>query len=150
MKWVVIDANFGLAWVLKLPYSQQVEGCMHLWQSEKVILAAPLLWQYEVVSGLYRAVTLNLLPRANLIPALSAIEGMVVELVRPTADTNRLALHWAERLGQNKVYDAHYLAAAQQLSAELWTADQRLVNRTTQLKISWIHSVAEIIVSDHK
>jgi predicted nucleic acid-binding protein len=145
MKWVVIDANFGLAWAIKLPYSQQVEGCMHRWQEEKVILAAPFLWQYEVVSGLYRAVSLNLLIRTNLLPALTAIEGMAVEFVRPTAETNRLALRWAERLGQNKVYDAQYLAAAQQLSAEFWTADQRLANRAAQLKLSWVHGPAEII-----
>ena len=145
MKWVVIDANIGLAWVLKLPYTQQVEECMQRWQNEKAILAAPLLWQYEVVNGLYREVALNLLPRASLIPALTAIENVEVELVRPFTDINRLALQWAERLGQNKVYDAHYLAASEQLSAEFWTADQRLANKAGQLGLSWVHGVDEIL-----
>jgi predicted nucleic acid-binding protein len=90
-------------------------------------------------------VTHNLLPRASLIPALTAIEGVEVELVRPLTDTNRLVLQWAERLGQNKVNDAHYLAASEQLSAEVWTADQRLANKAGQLGLSWVHGVAELL-----
>ncbi len=39
------------------------------------------------------------------------------------------ALTWAERLGQTKAYDAFYLALAEGLSAEFWTADKRLARR---------------------
>lgn len=37
------------------------------------------------------------------------------------------ALHIAADLGLAATYDAHYLALAKQLDAELWTADARLV-----------------------
>lgn len=37
------------------------------------------------------------------------------------------ALDLAERLSLSATYDAHYLALAEWLGAEFWTADQRLV-----------------------
>ena len=46
--------------------------------------------------------------------------------VAPTLELHKSALLWAERIGQLKVYDAHYLALAENLSAEFWTADKRL------------------------
>ena len=141
MKRIVIDANIGLAWVLNLPYSQLVEELMKRWQKEQVILAVPMLWQYEVVSGLHRCVMLNLLPQANLLSALAAINGTAIDLIVPSSETDWLALQWARRLDQHKVYDAQYLSLAEQLSAEFWSADLRLANRIDQLGISWVHSV---------
>jgi predicted nucleic acid-binding protein len=52
-------------------------------------------------------------------------------------------LDWASRLEQSKAYDGFYLAAAGQVGAELWTADQRLRNRARQLGVSWVHLIDE-------
>jgi predicted nucleic acid-binding protein len=51
------------------------------------------------------------------------------------------ALHWAERIGHSKAYDAQYLALAESLSAEFWTADVRLVHVLEKLDVSWIHVI---------
>jgi predicted nucleic acid-binding protein len=59
------------------------------------------------------------------------------------------AFKWAERLGHSKAYDSFYLALAEWLSAErqvlveLWTADERLVNRARQVGAPWVRWVGE-------
>jgi predicted nucleic acid-binding protein len=54
------------------------------------------------------------------------------------------ALSWATRLHQKAACDGFYLAAAEQLGAELWTADQALANNARQLGASWVHWMGEI------
>jgi predicted nucleic acid-binding protein len=71
-----------------------------------------------------------------------AVDLMALEFQRiaPTLTLHQSALLWAERLGQSKVYDAQYVALAESLSAEFWTADQRLVNSLRSLGVAWVHS----------
>jgi predicted nucleic acid-binding protein len=45
-----------------------------------------------------------------------------------TQDAHRDALRLARRLGLRSTYDAHYLALADDLDCEFWTADERLYN----------------------
>ncbi len=40
-----------------------------------------------------------------------------------------------------QAYDGFYLAVAERKGAELWTADEKLVNRAKQLNISWIRRI---------
>jgi len=39
------------------------------------------------------------------------------------------ALRWSERIGHRVIYDSVYLALADGMNAELWTADRRLYQR---------------------
>ena len=43
------------------------------------------------------------------------------------ADLQRATVRLAERLALSASYDTHYLAVAERLDVELWTADRRLV-----------------------
>jgi predicted nucleic acid-binding protein len=52
------------------------------------------------------------------------------------------ALDLAERLSLPAAYDAHYLALADWLGAEFWTADQRLV-RAVQDELPWVRAVGD-------
>ena len=56
----------------------------------------------------------------------------------------RIAFDWATRLRQKGAYDGFYLAAAEQLGAELWTADQALVNNALQVGVSWVRWMGEL------
>jgi len=38
-------------------------------------------------------------------------------------------LRWSERIGHRVIYDSVYLALADGMNAELWTADRRLYQR---------------------
>lgn len=51
---------------------------------------------------------------------------------------------WSVRLGQHVAYDAQYLAHAEELDADFWSADHKLVNTLHHLNFLWAHWVGEI------
>jgi predicted nucleic acid-binding protein len=55
----------------------------------------------------------------------------------------KAALEWATRLQQSRAYDAFYLALAERLQAEFWTADRRLANGAQQLGVKWVRWIGE-------
>jgi predicted nucleic acid-binding protein len=55
----------------------------------------------------------------------------------------RAALNWASRLQQRRAYDALYLALAERMQTEFWTADKRLANAAQQLGVTWVHWIGE-------
>jgi predicted nucleic acid-binding protein len=54
------------------------------------------------------------------------------------AALHRRALALAEHLELSAAYDAHYLALAERLGTEFWTADQRLGNAMSSI-LPWVH-----------
>ena len=60
-----------------------------------------------------------------------------------TLELHQQALIWAEYLGQSKTYASAYLAAAEVLHADFWTADHRLARFAHQAGVTWVHSIFE-------
>ena len=52
------------------------------------------------------------------------------------------ALEFATRFNRPKAYDAQYLALADLLGCELWTADRRLVSAVAG-KLPWVRWIGE-------
>ena len=61
---VVVDANVTLALALPLPYSSHADRRIDAWRGERAIVAAPRLWNYEVTSGLRRALWRKLITQS--------------------------------------------------------------------------------------
>lgn len=140
---VVIDANLWISTVVPLEYSPRALSKLKDWERGQARIVVPTLWHYEVISSLRKAVALEALLPDNLEPALSELEWMAFEEIPPSLDLDRLALAWAERLGQIVAYDAQYLALAEHLGGEFWTADKRLTNSAQQNGVAWVHWVGE-------
>jgi len=139
----VIDANVWISTVIPTDYSGDTISKMKKWGDERVRIVVPSLWHYEVVSGLRKAIALKLIPSENAMLALDALQLMAFEEVMPSDALDRLALEWADRLGQVVAYDAQYLALAENLGCDLWTADKRLVNNARQKNAPWVRWVGE-------
>ena len=139
---VVIDANLALALAIRLPYSETVHQRMESWQSENVELIAPVLWEYECVSGLRRAATLGLITAQEAETLVDELLGLEINCIAPSSDLHKKALGWAAEIGQAKAYDAQYLALAEEFHAEFWSADRRLVNAVGD-KCDWVHWIDE-------
>ena len=137
---IVIDANVTLGLFLRLPYSEKVDRWMQTWQAEEAHLVVPTLWEYECISGLRRAVTLKIISSKDLERMATDLLALEFQRVAPTPELHQSALTWAERLGQAKVYDAHYVALAESLLAEFWTVDQRLFNSLKSLGVAWVQT----------
>src|SRR5438477_244782 len=66
-----------------------------------------------------------------------------VETIPMDAPLCQAAFEWAGRLNQVRAYDGFYLALAEQLKAEFWTADKRLANAVQQIGANWVHWIGE-------
>lgn len=141
---IVVDANITVALFVNLPYSPQSERLFRLWRKQDVQLHAPALWPAEVVSALRKMVSVGQMSSDDARLALASLERIPIQVVLPDPDLLDLSLVWAGRLNQAVAYDAQYVALAENLSAEFWTADQRFINSLEHLNISWAHWVEEI------
>jgi predicted nucleic acid-binding protein len=140
---IVVDANIVVALIVPLPYSAQAARRMMTWQSTETELFAPTLLEYETVTALRKAVVAEMITTDEASDAVESLVALDIQTVVPTKHLHSSALRWSERLKQRAAYDAQYLALAEELGAELWTADQRLANGAQQVGATWVHWVAE-------
>jgi predicted nucleic acid-binding protein len=138
MKTAVIDANIGLSYALPLPYSQRALALLKQWRAENVSIAVPLLWYYEILSGLRKAIYHRLINQEKALDAVQGIKDMAF-LEIPSVDGSEKIFQWADRINQIVTYDAVYLALSEQLGAEFWTADRRLANDAKKAGAEWVH-----------
>mgnify|MGYP000384627813 CR=1 FL=1 len=143
METVVIDANLGVGLVRLTPYSAACRQRMERWLRGGTRLVVPSLWDYEIAAALRRLWAQKVLSREEAAAALELVFRLRLERVPPDTRLLTAALDWAERLGQNKTYDAQYAALAERLGAELWSADERLANALKAQGADWAHWVGE-------
>ncbi|KPL76648.1 type II toxin-antitoxin system VapC family toxin [Bellilinea caldifistulae] len=141
---IVVDASVVVNVLLTQDYSVQAERCLDDWKSSGEVLYAPAHWYAEVVSALRFAVFKRKLAPKDADLLVDILPEMGVRLVEPTPALLKSSLRWAERLGQSKAYDAQYAAVAEQYGAELWSADQRLVNALQAQGAGWAHWIGGV------
>jgi predicted nucleic acid-binding protein len=139
----VVDANLSVALVLPTPYSAKAQVLWERWSAQAADVFAPDLWAYEITSALRKAMSITGMPFPEAETHLETLMRLGVQLVPPTLELDRLALQWAEHLGQTVAYDAHYVALAERLGCELWTADRRLAG-SAGAEVPWVHYIDEI------
>jgi predicted nucleic acid-binding protein len=136
--WLCVDANLVIRLVAD-PADESIQHMWEQWDTERRQLAAPTLLYYEVANALYRYQKLGFMGAASVQLALTAALALPLEL-HGEADLHWLALDMAKTLSLPAAYDAHYLALAELLGGEFWTADGRLA-RTVQPSLPWVHLV---------
>lgn len=137
---ICTDANFIVRLVSKeLPESPYRE-LWNQWQDSGYIVVAPALIYYEVSNALHRITVAGQLLPERASQALEAALNLNIRLY-DDAELHQHALTLARQLTLPATYDAHYLALAQRLGAEFWTADRRLV-QAVQATLPWVHLVA--------
>jgi predicted nucleic acid-binding protein len=142
----VIDANVGIYTVINTPHSAQAVQVMTYFQQHEISLFAPRLWWFEVTSVVHRYLFDRVITESMADEALDILFSDLV--IQPVENLYRSAFQWASRLGQKPAYAGFYLAAAESLGADLWTADQALANRCRQLGLTWVHSMGVITTSE--
>lgn len=135
---VVIDANLAAALVIDFPYSAAARAKFDEWKRTHTELHAPMLWNYEVTSMFRKYVAWGKMLPEEAIAALEHLWDLHISRSYPSRELDRRALHWAGRLNQVAAYDAAYVATAERLQAELWTADRRLANACHQAGLDWV------------
>lgn len=135
---IVVDANIIIGLALPLSYSYAATEQMKKWQHQNEDLVVPSLWHYECVSALRKAVVLNTISSEEVTDALQNILNLGIKDFQPTFYLNQKALEWATRLNQTVAYDAAYLALAEYLNTEFWTADNKLFKAAENEGLTWV------------
>ena len=143
MSYWVIDANIAVTTALDI--TDKLERFWERVDREQISPCAPRLWLSETTSAIRFFLSQKEITSDEAEQALRTIHGLRVEIVNEDEELSLRALELAGKLRHSKAYDAFYLALAEKLATEFWTADERLANRCRKdLKISWVHSIASL------
>ena len=145
MSAVCLDASFVLEILLHDRFSERVV----IWWGEamerQTVANVPPLFHPEVTSAIRKRVYLKKLERSDAGQALmDALEWPVDVWQGDHHLLQRRAFELAARFNRPRAYGSQYLALAELLGCELWTADERLVNavRDELLWVRWIGDAA--------
>jgi predicted nucleic acid-binding protein len=139
---VVIDASVALKAVLPNPLQAR---CLVLVQTfVEVQPVAPALWAYETTSVIAKAVYFREITEKEARLTLEKLDGLGVRLFVADSEQNEAAFEWTLKLKRASAYDSYYLALAQALECDFWTADKRLFNSLQETHIGWLHWIEEL------
>ncbi|MCI0555071.1 MAG: type II toxin-antitoxin system VapC family toxin [Anaerolineae bacterium] len=110
------------------------------WMQAEARIVAPSLLYYEVTNGLYRYQKAGILPPEAIEKALTAALVLPIELVS-NVELHSRAKDAAVKFNLPATYDAHYLALAEWMDIELWTADMKLINTLKPYKLGWVKGI---------
>jgi predicted nucleic acid-binding protein len=135
----VVDASLVIKAILPNPDLSRCQAVLeHL---RKPQLVAPALWVYEITSVLSKAVHWGQITPEEGRQALHQALALDVQIIPPDETQSLLAFDWTLRLNRASAYDSFYIAIAEALQAEFWTADQHLFQAMQIHNPEWLHWV---------
>jgi predicted nucleic acid-binding protein len=138
---ICVDAGLVVRRVI-FPDDLPVQRLWDTWEHEGASLVAPALIFYEVTNVLHRYQRQGWLSKETVGLALAAALSLPVDLIEDM-DLHLQAKAAAEKYDLPATYDAHYLALAERLGIELYSADIRLFNALQPFGISWLKQVGD-------
>ena len=136
---VVVDASVAVKWLVEEVDSDRAHAVLQDWDARGITRVAPYLLPFEVANALHRRVLRGELNVGDSTRLIARLLESRLELHQPP-DLHVRALQLASRLRQGAAYDAHYLALAETLGCELWTADAQFYRAANPVtgSIRWI------------
>ena len=138
---VVVDANIAVKWLVREHDSGTAEALASEWRRNSVRVVAPYVLLAETANTLHQRVKKDLLIVDAAAGLLEALTSTGIEFRHSMALYQR-ALAIADQLGQGAVYDSVYLALAESLDCDLWTADARF-QRAARGQYANVHLLSE-------
>jgi predicted nucleic acid-binding protein len=128
---VCVDASIVVTLVTAEAQSERALALWAEWMQRDIEVVAPILLRYEVTSALRHKVIREMMSPQDARRALEEALSLDIELLDPPELALR-AFDLAARLNRPAAYDAHYLALAEMMDGECWTADEKLYNAIQQ------------------
>ncbi len=136
---IILDSGVFIASQLPETFTRQAVGMLQALRGTEINFHAPALMHYEIVAVCRKAVY-----QKRITPE----EGLKV---RDTLLNGAVTLHFDEALlkrgyelatkyNRPTAYDAQYLALAERLACDFWTADERLFNAVKEAfpQVHWL------------
>ncbi len=131
---ICVDSSVLVKLAISEEHSDRVAEVWDGWAASGTRVLAPSLVWYELTSTVRKRHQRGSLIDEEANAALDLLLGL--PLVGVTGEElHRTAYSIAARLGELVTYDSHYLAVATLSSCALWTADQRMHDSATKLRI---------------
>jgi len=113
------------------------------WLEADVEVVAPYLLSFELTSCIWQKTKRHEISQEEARTVIGKLQALGIRLLHPPG-LPMSAFDLAARFRLPSTYDAHYLALAEMLQAEFWTADERLYNsvRTDFTPIHWLGETA--------
>ncbi|WP_420629260.1 type II toxin-antitoxin system VapC family toxin [Candidatus Leptofilum sp.] len=131
-KYLVVDASFAIRLVAPHPTRDYFKNLANQWLTDRFELCAPSLWLYEVASATTKLVRFGDLNNQQGTELLQLLQNLGVTLFEMDASLVVRAFEWTIQLNRAAAYDSFYLALAEKLGCDFWTADKRLANAVQQ------------------
>ena len=144
---VIIDASIAIKAILPNPLQSHCWALVQTFAELQPV--APVLWAYETTSAISKAVHFEQITEEEGFQALQKIDLLGIRLFVPDVEQNHDAFRWTLRLKRAAAYDSFYLALAQELKCDFWTADKRLFNAVNGEQRDWMHWIEEITPSNN-
>ena len=140
---VVVDASVAFKWLVSEENSDRARALSRSWANQGIQAAAPYLMPTEVTNALHQRVVRGELSVGDAVRLLEYLLASGFEL-RDPPDLHIRALQLASQLRQRAAYDVHYLALADILGCEYWTADERFYRASSpaDANMRWIGEFA--------
>ena len=133
---VCVDANLALKLVLAEEDSPQAQHLWDTWVDADVEIVAPPLLAFEGTAVICHKMYCGLVPPEEAELMFKAFHLLGVRFLYPDGLHER-AWELAKQFNRPPAYDSHYLALAEILGLELWTADGRMYNAVKH-ELSWV------------
>lgn len=124
---VCVDASLALKLVLLEDDSDRAEALWANWITQDITVIAPYLLAYEVSSVIRNKIYCGKITSEDGDLAFAKVHAQGIVLLHPK-ELAPTAWDLARQFNRPTAYDSQYLALAQILDCELWTADKRLYN----------------------
>jgi predicted nucleic acid-binding protein len=122
---LVVDASVAVKWLFDEPDSEKAEALLaSAGEEDDLKLVAPAILPAEVANALWKRMRRGDMDRLKTLETGQRFEG-ICPLLLPIEDLVHRALELAID-SRHPVYDCLYVALAEELHADLITADERL------------------------
>ena len=140
---VVVDASLAIKWLVEEDDSDRAYALFLDWDASGVQIAAPYLMLAETVNALHRKVVDGKLTPQSMSRILENMDALEIRF-HNLPNMHGRAWRLADQLSQGAVYDSIYLALAERLDCELWTADRRFYRAARRFsdRIRWLGDFA--------
>jgi predicted nucleic acid-binding protein len=137
----IVDASLVVKAILPNPELQASQAVLARLKDSSLV--APALWVYEITSAFSKAVHFKQITLDEGREAIQQSLGLGVQVIVPDETQSLLAYAWTMKLERASAYDSFYLAIAEALDAEFWTADHRLFRSLAPFHLGWLHWIGE-------
>jgi predicted nucleic acid-binding protein len=133
---VVIDSSILIASVFVETFTERAKALLLHWQQHNIQLAAPRLFHYEIIAVARKAASQERITAQEAVAARDYMLSYPVDTHIDIALLKR-AYDFAVQFNRPTAYDSQYLAVAERLQCDFWTADEKLFNAIHR-QLDWV------------